>query len=505
MLRKDYLSNFLLSRDATPDFLAPISTMDEADTSSSLASAALHPFTASVKSQSELRASPISRRLTLVLALLVAGTALLSLANIPALLGGFSIQILKPWGWAPLQILVATFILFILEAILIAAVVLQNRRHKQLETLLRESEDRMSFAAECANLGFWRWEAEPDRIWASPHCLRMFGLYSGKRLSMAKLVEMVHPDDRTSVEKSINDALLNHTTYEVDYRLCLRDGVVRWVRTRGRGTLDSDGHLVTLSGTVVDVTENKQMQAVVEEQQRSLAHLARVGMVGELSGALAHELNQPLTAILSNAQAARRMIEHGPIDVTELRNVISDIIDDDARAGNVIRHLRSLLKKDEARTELIDINTIVLRTLELTRSALTAQRVVIVTRFSNEPLRVRGDGVQLQQLMLNLVLNAAEAMAGVSRESGALIVTTNSVNGELLQISICDTGPGIPEGIQNRLFDPFFSTKQSGLGLGLSICRAIAERHGGGIHAVNNPGHGATFHVSLPLAKEQIL
>jgi C4-dicarboxylate-specific signal transduction histidine kinase len=254
---------------------------------------------------------------------------------------------------------------------------------------------------------------------------------------------------------------------------------------------------------VVDVTETKQMEAVVEDQQRSLAHLARVGMVGELSGALAHELNQPLTAILSNAQAAKRMIENNPVDITELRNVISDIIDDDARAGDVIRHLRALLKKDETRNEIVDINTVVGRTLELTRSALTAQRIVIVTRFSGTPLLVKGDSVQLQQLLLNLVLNAAEAMANVSRDSGALIVTTNSVNNELLQISVSDTGSGVPDAIKARLFDPFFSTKQSGLGLGLSICRAIAERHGGRIHAANNPGHGATFHVSLPLAKEQ--
>lgn len=503
MLRKDYLSNFLLPRDAARDFPAPVPAAEEPEASA--ISSAFNAFTETLKAHSEPRPSPLLRRVTLVLILLVAGTALLSAANIPALLGGFSIQMLKPWAWAPFQILVATFILFILEAILIFTVVLQNRRDKQLETLLRESEERMSSAAECANLGFWRWEADTDRIWASPHCLRMFGVYSEKRLTMKKMVEMVHPDDRPSVERTINEALLNHAVYEVEYRLCLRDGAVRWVRTRGRGTLDTDGHLVTLSGTVIDVSESKQMQAVVEEQQRSLAHLARVGMVGELSGALAHELNQPLTAILSNAQAARRMIEHGPLDVTELRNVISDIIDDDARAGNVIRHLRALLKKDEARTEIVDINGVVSRTLELTRSALTAQRVVIVTRFSHEPLRVRGDSVQLQQLLLNLVLNAAEAMAGVSRDSGALIVTTNSVNGEILQISVCDTGPGVPEGIKSRLFDPFFSTKQNGLGLGLSICRAIAERHGGRIQAVNNPGHGATFHVSLPLAKEQVL
>ena len=501
MLRKGYLSGFFTLRDAAAEFVSPLSSLDDSD----FATVQLPPSldTPSVDTEIASGSSAMTRRVTAILFLLVAGTLLLSAANIPALIGGFASEILKPWAWAPFQILVATFALFVLEAILIVAVVIQSRRDHQLEALLRESEERMSFAAECANLGFWRWEPLTGTFWASPHCLRMFGIFPGERLSMEAMAAPVHPDDRARVEKAISGAMQSQSTYEVDYRLCFPDMPVRWIRTRGRATLAQDGKLATLSGTVVDVTETKQMEAVVEDQQRSLAHLARVGMVGELSGALAHELNQPLTAILSNAQAAKRMIESNPVDITELRNVISDIIDDDARAGDVIRHLRALLKKGESRTEIVDINAIVSRTLELTKSALTAQRIVIVSRFSGSPLRVKGDSVQLQQLLLNLVLNAAEAMANVSRESGALIVTTNSVNNELLQISVSDTGPGISDAIKTRLFDPFFSTKQSGMGLGLSICRAIAEKHGGQIHAANNPGHGATFHVSLPLLKEQ--
>jgi len=499
MLRKGQLSGFFMLREATAELVSPLPALDE-NYASFQASASTDTRT----SETDIAKSParMTRRVAAVLSLLVAGTLLLSLANIPALLRGFTAEVLRPWAWAPFQILVATFALFVLEALLIAAVIMQSRRDRELEHLLRESEEHMSFAAECANLGFWRWDPKTGGFWASPYCMKLFGVFPGETFSMERMSAPVHPDDRAKVEQAIGNAIDSQSMYEVDYRLCQPDGTMRWLRTRGRPTLGPDGRLATLSGSVVDVTETKEMEAVVEDQQRSLAHLARVGMVGELSGALAHELNQPLTAILSNAQAAKRMIENTPIDLSELRNVISDIIDDDARAGAVIRHLRALLKKDETRNEIVDINAVVSRTLELTRSALTAQRVVIVTRFAGAPLPVKGDSVQLQQLLLNLVLNAAEAMAGISRESGALIVTTNSVNNELLQISVSDTGPGIPDVIRNRLFDPFFSTKQNGLGLGLSICRAIAEKHGGQIYAANNPGHGATFHVSLPLAKE---
>jgi C4-dicarboxylate-specific signal transduction histidine kinase len=221
--------------------------------------------------------------------------------------------------------------------------------------------------------------------------------------------------------------------------------------------------------------------------------------MGELSGALAHELNQPLTAILSNAQALQRMVSQQPLDIVELQSAISDIIDDDSRAGDVIRHLRTLLRKDDTKFELLDANAILLRALGLTRSDLTARRVTVVLQFDHRSALVMGDAVQLLQLVLNLILNAAEAMSGPSQSGGLLRVSSDMI-GRDVHFSISDTGPGIEVSMLNKLFEPFVTSKKTGLGLGLSISRAITIGHDGTIWAENNPGRGATFHVTLPAA-----
>ncbi|MGN6147904.1 MAG: sensor histidine kinase, partial [Rhizomicrobium sp.] len=245
----------------------------------------------------------------------------------------------------------------------------------------------------------------------------------------------------------------------------------------------------------------KKMQAEVERQQQSLAHLARVGVIGELSGALAHELNQPLTAILSNAQAIQRMIRQQPLNVSELENAIRDIIEDDSRAGDVIRHLRALLKKDETHHDLLELNALVMNALQLTRSDLISRRVATVTQLFSGKLPVKGDAVQLQQLLLNLILNASEAMSDHLEPGGVLMITSDLVAGTFAHLCVSDTGPGIDGEVMAKLFDTFFTTKPHGLGLGLSICRAIVLRHGGKIWAENNPGEGAAFHIYLPLAE----
>jgi C4-dicarboxylate-specific signal transduction histidine kinase len=249
----------------------------------------------------------------------------------------------------------------------------------------------------------------------------------------------------------------------------------------------------------MDITERRKMQEEVQHQQQSLAHLARVGVVGELSAALAHELNQPLTAIMSNAQAAQRMLNKTPINVDELSGAIADIIGDDMRAGDVIHHLRSLLKDNESSVGLCDLNSIVRESLELTRSDLITRHISVTRELSQQALSVTGDDVQLQQVVLNLVLNAAEAMGDQNGRKGLVVSTAKA--GSRAELSVSDTGPGLPADILEKLFNPFFTTKQSGMGLGLSICRAIVTRHGGKVWATNNEGGGATFHVSLPLAQ----
>jgi signal transduction histidine kinase len=197
----------------------------------------------------------------------------------------------------------------------------------------------------------------------------------------------------------------------------------------------------------------------------------------------------------------QRMVRQDPIDIPELQSAISDIIDDDSRAGDVIRHLRALLKKDDIRINVLELNTLVARALNLTRSDLVARRVAIVTQLFPASLPVKGDAVQLQQLLLNLILNAAEAMSDRLEPGGVLMIASDRVAGGLAHLSIGDTGHGINPDVMAKLFDAFFSTKSQGLGLGLSICRAIVMRHEGKIWAENNPGEGATFHIYLPLAE----
>jgi signal transduction histidine kinase len=443
-----------------------------------------------------------TRFIVITLGLLIFGTVLLSTLDLLT----FSIDFSK---WLRLRgemwryrILAAIAVLLMTEVALLLVVVAQDRRRRSIEALLLESEERMAFAAEAADLGLWRWDADSDRFWSTAHLREMFGIPAGAQYSMTAMTEAVHPDDRGLVVSAMRKGIDSGSLFEIEYRLALGDGQTRWVRARARATRSREGKVTRIAGTITNISEQRKMKAEAEQQQRSLAHLARVGVVGELSGALAHELNQPLTAILSNAQAMQRMVKQQPIDIEELQGAIRDIIDDDSRAGDVIRHLRALLKKDEIRLDVLEMNSLVTNALNLTRSDLILRRIATVTQLFSGPLPVKGDVVQLQQLLLNLILNASEAMSSSLEPGGVLMISTDRVAGGLAHLSVSDTGHGISPDAMARLFDAFFSTKSQGLGLGLSICRAIVTRHNGKIWAENNPGEGATFHVYLPLAEE---
>lgn len=239
-------------------------------------------------------------------------------------------------------------------------------------------------------------------------------------------------------------------------------------------------------------------ESEAERQRQQLTHLTRVGILGELSGAFAHELNQPLTAILSNAQAARLILEQEPVNFSEIRDILDDIVDDDSRAGRVIDRLRGLMKKSDASFQALEFNTVVREVLDLARSDLIGRNVAVNTDLSHDLPTVRGDKVQLQQLLLNLVMNACDAMDTVERSSRILTLSTaTEVNGTV-RVSIIDRGRGISPNLALRVFEPFFTTKEQGLGLGLSICRTIVAAHNGRLEVSNNPEGGAIFSVTLP-------
>lgn len=240
----------------------------------------------------------------------------------------------------------------------------------------------------------------------------------------------------------------------------------------------------------------------MDMQRRQLAHLGRVALLGELSGALAHELNQPLAAILANANAASRMLAAGNDDTGELRAIIADIVADDKRAGAVIRRLRALIRRGEAELQPVALNEIVSDVLELARSDLIERRVSVEIDLTTLSTMVLADRVQLQQVMLNLIVNACDAMSSAPPPARCIEIGT-SAGTEGVHLRVIDCGVGMSPDNLESVFEPFVSTKEHGLGLGLAICRSIVDAHGGRMWASNNQNGGATFHVLLPHARAQ--
>jgi two-component system sensor kinase FixL len=259
----------------------------------------------------------------------------------------------------------------------------------------------------------------------------------------------------------------------------------------------SEGLCVLAS--IIDISERKAAELEAARQRHELARLSRVTMLGELSGSLAHELNQPLTAILSNAQAAQKLVADGAVDVNELRQILSEIVAEDKHAGDVIQRLRLLLRKDDVRhyPGNLDINEIVGDVLKLMRNDLVIHDVTVHTELAQNLPAVAGDRVELQQVLLNLVLNGCEAMAECDSPERQFLITSGLDNGAV-RVSVTDRGGSIPEEKMQLVFEPFFTTKAEGMGLGLSVCRTIIEAHRGNLWATNNAEGGATFHFSLP-------
>jgi two-component system sensor kinase FixL len=256
-----------------------------------------------------------------------------------------------------------------------------------------------------------------------------------------------------------------------------------------------------LISVVRDVTEQRQADLEAREQRQQLTHLTRVASLTDFSSTLAHELNQPLTAILSNAQAALRFLARDPPNLAEIRSILGEIADADKRAGLLIHHLRLLMKKGEEEFVRLDLNQLVKDVLDFVHGEFAMRSVDVTASFSPDLPQVSGDRVQLQQLVLNLISNACEAMQNQDRSSRLLSITTVHGADDTIQLVVSDTGPGIREEKLDRVFEPFFTTKENGLGLGLPICRKIARGHGGALTAENRGGEGATLRLVLPPAE----
>lgn len=372
----------------------------------------------------------------------------------------------------------------------------------QLGRQLQESERRMELASAAAGLGVWVWDLGTNEFWATAKAHALFGIPPAERLDQARLINAVHPDDRDTLRHAVDSALSNDRDFEVEVRLQPVDGETRWIASRGRVERDGDGAPRLLRGVAFDISPRRRSELQLQELQSQLAHTSRVSMLGQLASALAHELYQPLGAILRNAEAAELFLQRDPPDLGELRPILADIRADNQRARDVIERLRTLLKRRSMACQPLAIDDLCAATAALTRVDAAARSIHLVIDIAPGLPRAMGDPVHIQQVLLNLVLNAMDAVDQAHPAERRVILRAQLGGGHEIEVAVADTGPGIPPEKLGAIFEPFFTTKADGMGIGLAISRTIVEAHGGRLWAENNLPAGATFHFTLPTAGE---
>jgi C4-dicarboxylate-specific signal transduction histidine kinase len=303
------------------------------------------------------------------------------------------------------------------------------------------------------------------------------------------------------VQKAIDRASLDQNDYDHAYRLMMPDGSVKYVRAVARATRDASGS-IEFVGAVTDVTATKRAEEKLHKAQAELAHVTRVTALGELTASIAHEVNQPLAAVVANAEACLRWLDRETPDLAAARRSAEWVIEDGNRASEVVHRVRALANKSDIAKVPLDLNDAVRDVMLLVQRELASQGVSLRTELAPQLPMILGDRVQLQQVIINLVMNGIEAMQPVKDRPHELVIRSVQDETQRAVLSVTDNGVGIPADDANRLFNAFFTTKSSGLGMGLSICRSIVEAHGGRLSVFGNEGPGATFQLVLPLHHE---
>lgn len=415
-------------------------------------------------------------------------------ARLPA---GSIVQFKQVTDWqryrAPILILAAAFLL---QSALIVALLVERARRHRAQLALRESEERAEIAGVSLGVGFWMWEPATDQVWLSEQCARLLGRQRSPPLSLEQFLCATRPSGRTSATESFERAVRSGQPFNGEWAVTQEDGSVRWLAASTRESA-APGPARRITGFLVDVTEEKAAELLVAEQRRELSRLNRVLMLGELSGTFAHELKQPLMAIRTYAQGGMRFLRREPPDWERVRNSLDAIVRAGTHADTVINRVTGMLKRGDPRAETIDVNDLIEDALEFVSLELRRRAVAPVTRLAPDLPSVRGDRVQIKQVLINVVLNACEAMEASPAERWIEVSTARA--GEAIQVLVRDAGPGIAFEHLGRAFEPFVTTKPEGLGLGLAISRSIVREHGGEIAAINSPGGGATIRIVLPL------
>ena len=368
---------------------------------------------------------------------------------------------------------------------------------KLAEEELRRSEAFLAEAQHLSSTGSFSWCVATGEITWSEQLYRIYELELGAPVTLELIRTRVHPEDLTLYEKMVEQARNGGDDFEWQYRLMMPDHSIKYLHAVARATRDQDGELEYIAA-VQDVTERRLSEEALGNLRSELAHVSRVATLGALTASIAHEVNQPLSGIITNASTCLRMLNAEPPNVDGARETARRTIRDGNRASEVITRLRALFGKKEAAPESVDLNEATREVIALSLSGLQRSRVILRTELADDLPPVTGDRVQLQQVILNLLVNASDAMNGVEDRPRQLLVRTERDDGESVRLTVQDVGVGFDPQTANRLFEAFYTTKNDGMGIGLSVSRSIIERHHGSIRATPNDGPGATFSFSIP-------
>jgi PAS domain S-box-containing protein len=371
------------------------------------------------------------------------------------------------------------------------------------EQALKRSEFYLAEAERISHTGCWARNTTTGDVFWSEEEWRIFGLDPKKtQLTYQVFLNMIHPDDRLSVEMISASAVRSGKPYDIPYRIIFKDGSIKHLQMVGNPVFHESGEVKEYIGVTLDVTDRKRTEAALQEAQSELARAARLTTMGEFAASIAHEINQPLAAIVAHGQATRRWLNRDVPNLVEAREAIASAVNAADRTSEVITRIRTLLRNDKPQYLAVDMNNVIRDVLALTNSTLQARNVLVRTRLPADLPQVRGDRVGLQQVIMNLITNGSEAMSSITDRSRILRIESQIEAPDSILVAVADAGTGFDPDIADRIFDRLFTTKPNGMGLGLSICRSIIEAHGGRLWASAGSPHGAVFQFTMPTLEQ---
>ncbi len=369
------------------------------------------------------------------------------------------------------------------------------------EERLQRSEAYLAEAQRLTHTGSWAWRvAGRDAVHLSEEWYRIYGFDpENGPPTLEERLQRIHPEDRARWQGVLDRAIAEKSDYEVEFRILLPDGSVKYIHTVGHPVLNASGDLAQFVGSSTDITQRKLAEEALRQAQVDLAHVSRVTTMGELTASLAHEVNQPITAAVTDANTCLRWLTRDQPDLEEAREAASRMAKDATRAADIISRIRLLFKNVSPPREWVDVNEVVGEMIVLLRSEATRYSISVRAELASDLPQVLGDHVQLQQVLMNLLLNGMDAMKDVDT-TRELIIHSQPAKNQVM-VSVSDTGVGLPPQAE-QIFNAFFTTKPNGTGMGLRISRSIIESHGGRLWAANNYPRGASFSFTLPTRAE---